>query len=377
MKEIGFSGQGKMSFKVLFLTLIFCVFSQISSAQKYDVKTWWRLGAENVREKDINSRGDDTYFRGNLTFTRFIQDWSKIVFQPGFKFATGNGQGVIHDRRARNSLYINQAIFQTTHDIFQVTAGAISQSHLYARDVVNPFISFPGMMGELFFFKNAKTKLSGRGQIAVPSAYTFGSNSTQVESTPRLYTATAEFAHEFWNDSDYRFVATYFSYQQLPQVIAVDSATQGNSVNLTSTTTGQFIYNFEGFTLHQRMELEFFGPIAFVSQLAFAKNNSAVTGRNEAKTAWTGLRFDYNSENRFYLLGLYSRRESDVGPAELAYGTSFNNRLTYGARLYYELPKEKLKFVAGYEEADPIYKTAIQGNRKLFFIRVEGHDDIF
>jgi hypothetical protein len=76
-------------------------------------------------------------------------------------------------------------------------------------------------------------------------------------------------------------------------------------------------------------------------------------------------------------LGLYSRRESDVGPAELAYGTSFNNRLTYGARLYYELPKEKLKFVAGYEEADPIYKTAIQGNRKLFFIRVEGHDDIF
>lgn len=362
----------------VFLTLLLMGSISLSSyAKKYELSTWYRLGAENVREKDINTRGDNAFMLTNFYFKRFIEDWSEIKFSPGFKFATGNGQGLIYDSRARNSLFLNEAIFKTNHDIFEVTAGAINQKHVYARGVVSNLISFPGFMGELFFYKHDDLTLSARGQVAVPSAYTFGSESTAVEGTPRFYTGSLDLKTNFLNVSKFQLVGTYFIYDQLPQVVAVDSATQGNSVVLTSTTTGYFLHKFRGFAAFAKVEYDLSDTVRLITQNHFANNLEAPSERGQDFMTWNGVAFELPNDHKLTILGIHFRRDSDVGPGDLNRGRSSNNRVGHGARVIYELKKEKLKFIAGYEEADPIYRTVIQGNRKAFFVRLEGSDDLF
>jgi hypothetical protein len=358
----------------LLLTLFL---STSAMAKKYQVSTWWRLGGENTREADLNTRGDNTSFLLTFQINRNIGDWAEIRIAPGFKYSTGNGQGLIHDTRPKNSLFASEAIFKTNHEYLQVTAGAISQRHVHLKSVVSHLASFPAAMTELFIYQDDDSALSARGQVAIPAAYTFSSDSTESETSPRLYTASLEYKGSLGILDKFRLTSSYFSYQDLPQVLAVNSADQGNTVDLTSSTTGKFRYDFRGFGLSSDVSIKVLGGLSLISSLEFAKNQEADPERNQSLTSWTGFKYQLANSDSIKLKGLYMRRESDVGPAALNYGLAFNNRVGHGFKATYSLAGEKMKFSAGYQNSDPIFQSSIMANRKVIYLRVEGIDELF
>ena len=348
-----------------------------STKNPYHLSTWWRLNGESLDEQDLNSQGENTSFILTMKLTREIGDWAEVIVNPGVKFATGSGQGLIHDKRPKNSLFANEAVFRTKGDRFQVTAGSVNQRHNYARSVVSHLASFPGVMGELFLIKEKTFRTSLRLQAAIPSAYTFSTESTSTESSPRFYTASLDFHGESRYMDNLYFVTTFFSYQDLPQVLAVDSAAEGNTVSLTSSTTGTFHYDFQGVSFAIGGELPLVNDFTVWGNYEYAINFEADDNRNQAKSAYTGVKYHLNKKDSLGLLGIYRRWESDISPAALNWGLSNNNRVTLGARVIYEMEEERLKFIGGYESGDPIYRSSVQANRKVIYLRMESSHDIF
>lgn len=358
---------------MIFLLLILAT---NSFAKEYKISTWWRLNGENYREEGINSRGDNTSFILSIKLKKLIGDWAEVRVSPGFKFATGSGQGLIHDDRPRNSLFANEAIFKTNHHIFEFTAGSINQRHVYARSVVSNLISFPGLMGELFIFKERTFSFSTRGQVAIPSAYTFATDSTATETSPRFYTASVDFNGRVTDFLEAHLVASYFSYQGLPQIVAVRSATEGNSVTLTSSTTGAFDYGFQGYSFHSDIGFSITDQFKLISNFEWAINNKALEGRDSSNTTRTGFELGLDNNRTLRVMGSYMRRDSDVGPGILNFGSVYNNRVGYGLRVSLNFRKEKMRFIAGYEQSDPIFVSSIMAQRKVGFLRMESSDDI-
>jgi hypothetical protein len=360
-----------------YLILFFLGASINAAKEDYSLKTWWRLEAENSRENDLNTRGDNASFRTTLNLERKIQDWGLLKISPGFFFASGNGQGLIFDNRPRNSLYANQAVFQTVSDIAEITVGAISQRHLWLRSVVDPFTSFTGVMVKPYLYKNDDFSLFTKHQATIPSSYTFSTDTTGSETTPKFYTNTLGLTYKSDLFEQLNVQLTHFKYQDLPQVIAVESAARGNLVDLTSSTTGFFRYQFQGYAATGSIKSHIASNYFFIHRFELAKNTAADDGRNKAVRTWTGLEIPTSNNTSLEILAQYFRQESDIAPARLNFGVDLNNRIGQGIRLTYSLIKEKVRFALGAHKSDPIYNTTVMTARKVIYIRMEGIDEIF
>lgn len=354
-----------------------CAANIFAAKEDYSLKTWWRLEAQSSRESDLSTRGDNASYRVTLDLERKIQDWGVLKISPGFFFASGNGQGLIFDNRPRNSLYANQAVFQTKSNVAEVTVGAIAQRHLWLRSVVDPFTSFAGAMIKPYIVKKDKLKIYTKHQAVIPSSYTFSTDATGSETTPKFYTNTIGLNYKNDTVKIFNFQLTHFQYQDLPQIIAVESAARGNLVDLTSSTTGSFRYNFKGIAATGFLKAHLFSNTYLIHHFELAKNNEAIDGRNQAIATWTGIEIPTSENNSLEILAQYFRQESDIAPARLNFGTDLNNRIGQGIRLTYNLKKEKIRFALGAHKSDPIFNSTIMAARKIVYLRMEGIDEFF
>lgn len=360
-----------------YLVIFLFTANTLAATQDYSLNTWWRLEAQSSRESQLNTRGDNASFRVNLNLERKVQNLGVLKISPGFFFASGNGQGLIFDNRPRNSLYANQAVFQTKSNMAEVTVGAIAQRHLWLRSVVDPFTSFAGAMIKPFILKNDKLKIYTKHQAVIPSSYTFSTDATGSETTPKFYTHTIGLDYKSDSIKRFNFQLTHFEYQDLPQIIAVESAARGNLVDLTSSTTGSFRYQFKGTAATGYVKAHLYSKLFLIHQFELAKNNEAIKSRNQALSTWTGLEIPMPGNNSLEMLGHYFRQESDIAPARLNFGTDLNNRVGQGLRLTYNLKKEKIRFALGAHKSDPIFNSTVMATRKVVYLRMEGIDEIF
>lgn len=364
--------------KIKCCLILFIFGASINAAKEdYSLDTWWRLEAQNSREKNLNTRGDNASYRVTLDFERKIQDWGLLKVSPGFFFASGNGQGLIFDNRPRNSLYANQAVFESVSDTAEITVGAISQRHLWLRSVVDPFISFTGVMIKPYLYKSDNFSLFTKHQATIPSSYTFSTDTTGSETTPKFYTNTIGLKYKNDFIKRFNFQLTHFKYQDLPQIIAVESAARGNLVDLTSSTTGFFRYQFQGYAATGFVKSHIVSNAFFIHHFEVAKNVQADDGRNTAVRTWTGIELPTSQNTSLEILAQYFRQESDIAPARLNFGVDLNNRVGQGLRLTYNLKKEKIRFALGAHKSDPIYNSSVMAARKVVYLRMEGIDEIF
>lgn len=353
-------------------------FTNIFAAKEdYSLSSWWRLEGESSREAGLNTKGDNTSLIVILNLKRKVQNWAEIRVSPGFRFATGNGQGLIFDDRPRNSLFANEAVFATRFSTFNITLGSVNQRQVGIRSIVNPYVSFPGALFSAKLFSNKTFTTRVVGQAAIPNSYTYSDNANAFETSPRFYTAALKLNYRGSSIKRAHLDAVYFNYTGLPQVVAVDSATRGNTVDLTSSTTGTFRYAFKGYGVTTGLTMKTFMPFDFITRVEWATNPEATAGRDSAIRTWLGGKTNLSNNTSLKILGLYYRQESDIAPSSLNYGRDLNNRLGHGVRASYKLKKEQMSFIAGFEHSDPIFKSSIMAARDVFYFRIEGYDDIF
>ena len=334
----------------------------------------WSLGGESYREEEIAQRGDNTSFFLGFRFERNIKDWALVKVAPGFKYASGSGQGLIHDDRPRNSFFASEAKIQTLGR-FSVQAGAIGQSFLHQPAIVSPTRSFPGLMGSVKIVESKRMQLGLSLQSAIPTTYSYSTQAEEREATPSFQTALINYTYSSKRLPTLTLSAMAFEYGDLPQIVAVESADQGNSVTLTSSETGQFDYAFAGYGFSGLSEIRVAKRMSIETRGHYAINSKAEDLRNKSYYAFIGGKYRLSKDSSILVGGYTIRRESDIAPSEFNYGR-VNNRVGGGLSAEYQIDSSlKIKGLA--EQTTPIFQSDLMSDRNSFSIKLESNDVLF
>ncbi len=329
----------------------------------------WKLSAVHSEEKELMSESVRADIEGSLELSKTFDDQFTILLRPAFRFVNGRDQDIFSDRLPKDKIYADEAkVTWSPAKESLVEAGSINQSHLENGLLVDER-PFPAGRAQLGLQPTDSTLMRLAAQFAVPTSYTLEDKATGNEPLPKLQTYSAMLEQLVTQTSSIEVGATYFTFQDLPQIVAVDSLRLGNSVDLFSSSTGRFRYDYQGVALQAQANLAL-GAWDFIWRGEGIRNTSAPSSLGTGYVSTIEAKRAMSEAREGGLSLSYYRVQPDTAPALYTDPIYSNNRIGAGASAFVNHLRWGLQFKASYYQDTPYYQNDLMGDRNLFLISV-------
>jgi hypothetical protein len=335
----------------------------------WSVQESWSLSAVHAEEKDLLSESTRADVAGSIELKKVFDDQLIILARPAFRFVTGRDQDVFSDRLPKDKIYADEAkVGWMPSEGSILEAGALNQSHLENGLLVDER-PFPAARLQTGFTAGKKTLIELAAQIAIPSSYTLEAQATDNEPLPKLQTYSAILDQLVSEDVSVRAGATYFTFQDLPQIVAVDSKRLGNTVDVFSSSTGRFLYNYQGVALQAQAGVKL-GAWDLAWKGEGIRNTSAPSKLGTGYISTLQIQRPLSVTHDGGLSASYYRVQPDTAPAMYTDAIYSNNRIGAGLNAYVNHNRWGLQFKASYFQDTPYYANDLMGDRNLFLLSV-------
>lgn len=340
----------------------------------WKVQEQWSLSAVHSEEKEILSESTRADVAGSVELSKNFDGQLLILARPAFRFVTGRDQDVFADRLPKDKIYADEAKLRWTPlegtmlGGSLLEAGALNQS-LLANSLLVDSRPFPAARAQVGLTPTSSTKVKVDAQAAIPSSYTLEDQATDNEPLPNLQTYSAVLEQLVSNSASIELGATYFNYDNLPQIVAVESKKLGNSVDIFSSSTGKFLYNYQGIALHAQVDVSL-GSWDLGWKGQGIRNTDAPSDMGTGYVSTLNAKHPFGSTHEGGLTFSYYRVQPDTAPAMYTDAIFGNNRIGAGASAFVNHLRWGLQFKASYFQDTPYYANDLMGDRNLFLISV-------
>lgn len=266
---------------------------------------------------------------------------------------------------------LNELVVEfSPENYFELEVGAIDQSHLENRQLISPR-AFPGVKLSSSFIKTDQVSAKAKLQYAIPTSSSLETDRSEAEELPILKTAGLEFEWEpiSWIETSANI--NYFTFSDLPSVVAHRSDRLGNEVTGDEPTESFFAYGFRGISQSYKLKLKYTDRITNHLYIKTVENMDAPSDRSRAQHISLGLEVKFKTFSILpSLTSFYS--ESNSSPAvynDAQLGHNNREGFVYGAKMSF--PKQGFSIAANYVKADLIEAQSSQRDLKYLEVLLE------
>ena len=252
---------------------------------------------------------------------------------------------------------------------FQIKAGAISQDHFNAANFLFER-AFPGV--QLLSQKTwDKISVAFKGQYTIPNSTSLEFDRVGREETPTLSSAGLELNWKPIKNFKISSQWNYFSFQDLPSVVAFDSSRRGNQVFGETQSESVFAFEFTGLAQSHEILWSYNSKLKQSFSGVIVENMEAPSDRRRAQMIKTEFGYDFGDwvilPNASYFFS-----ESDSIPAiyaDAALGGTNREGFSYGVKANFK--KLKFSVSAQYVDANLIEAHPVQRDLDVIQIFLE------
>lgn len=294
--------------KIIFLLAIGPCVTMPSYAQNL------RVSQKKLVQKKISDRRFDYKFdiySKTAAYNEGEDEASLVLFgiQPQFKFKltpefTLNADIYLNLSAARiQSRYLNRQdenfvlndlsmVYEPTN-YTKFSLGALNQGHLNSPLLVTN-IGFPGAAATLHYTTNDYS-FGLKGQRTIPVSQSFDSDRTDKEELPYFQTqgVFGEFKPTYF--LKVKGQVNYYSFSDLPSVVAFESKRLGNDVTGVEVGDSFFVYKFSGIAQSYEANLQYTRDLQQDFLVSIVENENTNDGNNRAQFLKTSLSYDFES----------------------------------------------------------------------------------
>ena len=275
------------------------------------------------------------------------------------------------DSPALNSINPNEILLSfTPSKKFDLSFGAINQKHLDSPILAQDGLAFIGAIGR-YTARFKSLTLTAKAQYTVPNSTSLESDRTGEEELPTFQTQGVE---ALWTPKSWfkmQANVNYFSYSDLPAVVAFNSGRFGNEVIGVNPSEAFFAHEFRGFSQSYRFDFDFNRAAKPFLTLKTVDNLEAPSDRQRSQFVSVGL--NWNLKDLVITPGLSTfYTESDATPsvyADARFGRNNREGQLYG--LKFDFKKLGFSIEAAYVNSDLIEPDPIQNDVQCFEVYVE------
>tara|TARA_B100001248_G_scaffold262708_1_gene261270 strand:+ start:200 stop:1306 length:1107 start_codon:yes stop_codon:yes gene_type:complete len=271
----------------------------------------------------------------NFSGALFLADQQSFVFDVVGIQEFGTSQSRFGENVPSNGIFANEAYFQWLRKRWTVEAGVINQGWL-ENELLFENQPFPAIKMQYDWRKEEDKRLSLFAQLAMPTSTRIKTRTTANQKEPTSMVLGSEY---FRNKAEYKgkMKFYYYSLNNLPSEVAVESSVFGNSVTIPSASTARFDEEFQGFAFVFDLEL-FQEDLVWLLALKTLQNTTTESGYGFGQVVKLGARYKFY-KREVTTNFVYFFNESDTSVASYnSYKYGHNNRLGYGleAKLRYQ-----------------------------------------
>lgn len=349
-----------------------------TSARRWSAAWSVASGGEGYAEGRDEAVAAYTFFRADFHF-EFVK-MLKFHAEPRADFYSARLQERLEsDDEMRSKIKLGYAYLSLTPvSFFELNAGAISQEYLNSHLLVSTHRSFIGaqeVLGKSFSFNGGTFEPALIAEQTIPVSYSMDSERESKEAMPSFQTQALRLSGSLKDRVNWNVIGGHYSWSNLPDKVAFDSATMGNSPENNVIAAGsKFKFGFDGYFLSSEFcacELLPIGGLAFEFQRVH--NSRADDGLGDAQSWGIGPHFTFGQ----MVLDLRYRRyfiERDTTVARYV-SSSFGNTNRMGDNVEFKLDFNKYKFavIGEWLNAIPMRDDAVQNTMTMFKLGVESH----
>lgn len=315
------------------------------------------LSAFSLKETALLSRGTSTSIETKLNFQ--VDEDLIIHFWPGANFSSGQQASRDQVNVLANTIYIKEASLETKlFSAMNLKAGALYQKEF-----------LPGLAGQSKAFPSIGLKANSNAkflglellvQAAVPTSTGLATNSSELQSSSSLLSATANLSINVTDNFNSQMSYSHFSFNDLTSASAFDSAYRGNTVSKLGAGSYNFVYGYQGDELI--LKAKYTGNLLDINAKAgVIKNSSAPEQMNLGYfiSLEPGFRVGDKNLVRFIVSGF--RVEADAMVAVFSDST-FGRTNRVGTRVGIAMEKNKYTWQLLFSRSDLIAANAFQSS---------------
>lgn len=323
-------------------------------------------------------KNEQNLLRGDLNIdTRYeMSSWAHFKLNPRLTLSNGRVQqrfDVDSSQSSKVSLGDTHLSLHTQisewFEKLELRLGAHWQSYLGSSLLVSRRRSFVGAQEHMIFKLGSEVKLKFISQQAVPDSSSDNSIREDREKTPIFTAETISLEWKRPHVFEIEPFITHYQFQNLPAVVAADSATIGNTVTGEVGPDSRFRYAFNGVMAGTRICACNFETVKLVLYTYGIQNTAAPKGARRAQ--WVGLKTPIAVTDAVDVVPSYAQYfiESDVVPAAYNSGSMGHNNRN-GQRIGLDIDFKKLGFSVetDYIQANTITATPEQSKLNALYI---------
>ncbi len=331
-------------------------------------------------QTDLKMRGS-SFSEGtdeSQTVQLLINPKAELKFHEYFKL---RAEVTFNLRSSRIQTRFQNANFQTFNlnelvvifnpeEYFELSLGAIDQRHLDSQQLITQ-LSFPGVMLSKSFVQTDRLQAKVKAQYTIPTSSSLETDRRESEGLPTFKTAGLELNWKPLGWLEASANVNYFSFSDLPSVVAHRSDRLGNQVTGDEPTESFFAYGFRGVAQTYNLNLKYTDKISNTFKIKTVENADAPSDRSRAQ--YLSLGFEFRFEN-FLLKPSISNFYSESNSSPAVYNSAIlghNNREGFAYGVQVELPQRGFSVAANYVQADLIQEDASQRDLKYLSIFLE------
>lgn len=339
----------------------------------YTVEWKFRLSGENEGEGKDAATAAHLRFFTKLEYKFF--PWLKAHLEPRFEFYSSNLQARFEGDDYQNKFTIGDTYLSLKPIRYmEARGGAVGQRIMGNDFLLGTRRSFPGVMA-IFSTETEPFNTSLMVEHVIPTSYTLSDERVGKEAVPSLQIQAIKVEGKHPGFGNWHGTVGHYTWSNLPDKVAFESAIQGNTVTNSEQTAGaRFAYGFDGFywggTLCVCDAHDVF-PVGLKMKYRGAHNRLAPSQAADAELLGAGPQFKIGSTD---LSLMYSRFfiESDASVAR--YGRSkygYANRVGDQIEAVADFKNSGFSLGAHWTNALPVADRPTQQTYSDFMIWVE------
>lgn len=329
----------------------------------------WQVSISGANAQDDQSQSKKVDFRLGINAKYELTSYLLLDVQPVIRLQSGQTQSVDGADSAENKILLNQAAVDLHSDHFKLLAGALYQQKLHSQLLVDR-MAFPGARAQAMY--NTSQFETGLAiETAIPTSTSLSANTSELEATPSLNTASVNFNWEGSKHAYWRTKAGYFAYSDLPSAVAQKSRLLGNEVEAMSEADYKMKYEHQGIEATTAVSYPIISRFKVVAGAEYLQNQKAPSDLNTATFYWGGGEVFFS---RDFTWGLRGGQFSVAPESAVSYfnATGFEtNRVGYMVESIFRFQRERFNLSIKYTDAELMYESEYQSREKTLSIKLE------
>ncbi|WP_413291027.1 hypothetical protein [Bdellovibrio sp. HCB337] len=354
---------------ILILGVIHLLGASLSLAA--EIQSTWRAGLGGANMQDAQSTSQFTAFLLE-TKTKYLAHPSLFLNLDALvKLESGSFQSIDGERKNESGFVLKEAgAHWRLINPLLLSGGALNQGTIHTELLISER-AFPAVRANLKLLEVGNFQTLIDIEQATPTSVSMSTNTTGVESVPRLLSASLSLNYEtpryFWKN---RIGA--FAYDNLPSAVAYESSLHGNTVNSISENESRFVHNYQGLEALSSLRFPVMRGWDFTGRANYLQNEKAPTTLNRAYSATAGSEFFFVGRKSLELEVTSFRIEPDAVVAYFSPAKFFHaNRAGFNVESALNFKRNGFRVGASYSEAEVIYLSPVQSREKSLMIFLE------